>query len=269
MLEFIQTHETEVRLASFAGLLILFSGLEAVFPKKKRVQARLGRWFTNISLSLLSNILLRILFQVTAIGTALFAASKGWGLLNLVLLPFWIELLIALILLDLAIYWQHVLTHKIPVLWRLHKVHHADRDIDASSGVRFHPVEIVLSLLYKMMVILLLGPSAIAVLLFEIILNGSALFNHANIKLPKSVDRVLRLLIVTPDMHRVHHSVLNEETNSNFGFNLSVWDRIFGSYRDQPKLGHDDMTIGLAEYQSVKPSTIVWSLSLPFRPKNR
>lgn len=264
MFEFLQSHEPQIRFASFAGLLILFSGLEALFPKKKRTQKRAGRWFTNLALVAISNVLVRLLFPIAAIGTAAFALDKGWGFLNQIELPFWIEILVALILLDFAIYWQHVASHKIPILWRLHKMHHADRDIDATSGNRFHPVEIILSLLYKMLIVLIVGPSMIAVLLFEIILNGSAMFNHANLRLPHWLDKFVRLLFVTPDMHRVHHSVIKAETDSNYGFNLSLWDRLFRSYRDQPQKGHLDMTIGLPQYQTDKPSNFLWSLTLPF-----
>ena len=174
------------------------------------------------------------------------------------------HILVSAVLLDMAVYWQHVASHKIPMIWRFHKMHHADRDIDATTGIRFHPVEIVLSMLYKMVIVLILGPHIIGVFLFEIILNGSAMFNHANVRLPLWLDKTIRILFVTPDMHRVHHSVIAAETNSNYGFNLSIWDRIFGSYIAQPKEGHDGMTIGLPQYQTNKPSNILWCLKLPF-----
>ena len=267
MLEFLQDHEPQIRLASFAGLLILFSGLEALFPKKKRTQKRAGRWFTNLALVGVSNVLIRVLFPIAAIGAAGYASSRGWGLLNHLKLSLWLELLIALILLDFSIYWQHVASHKIPILWRLHKMHHADRDIDATSGNRFHPVEIILSLLYKMLIVLIVGPAMVAVLVFEIILNGSAMFNHANLRLPRALDKSIRYLFVTPDMHRVHHSVLRNETDSNYGFNLSIWDRLFGSYNDQPAAGHDGMTIGLPDYQTDAPAQLLWCLKLPFSKK--
>ena len=191
--------------------------------------------------------------------------ANGWGILSWIDWPFWLEVAVAAVLLDMAIYWQHVASHKIPVLWRVHRVHHADRDIDATTGIRFHPVEIVLSMLYKFVVIIALGAPALGVFIFEVLLNGSAMFNHANLKLPAWLDRVLRTLIVTPDMHRVHHSVIHHETDSNYGFNLSIWDRLFGSYIDQPEKGHDGMTIGLNDYQTDNPSRLDWSLLLPFR----
>jgi len=262
VLEFLQTHEPQVRFASFAGLLILFSGLEALFPKKKRTQKRAGRWFTNLALVAVSNVLIRVLFPVAALGMADYATGKSWGLLNQFDLPLWGNILASLVLLDFAIYWQHVASHKIPVLWRLHKMHHADRDIDATSGNRFHPVEIILSLLYKMLVIIAVGPALVAVLIFEILLNGSAMFNHANLRLPPWLDKSIRFVFVTPD---VHHSIISSETDSNYGFNLAIWDRVFKSYTDQPAKGHMDMTIGLPDYQTDKPSGLLWNLVFPFK----
>jgi sterol desaturase/sphingolipid hydroxylase (fatty acid hydroxylase superfamily) len=202
---------------------------------------------------------------VAAVAAAEWARIAGWGAFNLLGWPLWLEILIAIVVLDLAIYGQHVLFHKVPVLWRLHQVHHADVDFDVSTALRFHPVEIALSMLIKIAVVLALGAPAIAVVLFEIILNGCAMFNHANVKLPGWLDAILRRILVTPDMHRVHHSVIRRETDSNFGFNLSIWDRIFGTYRAQPEAGHAGMTIGLSEYQSEDPTRFSWSLLLPFR----
>lgn len=268
MLEFISSNESAVRIGAFAGLLVLFSLIEALVPKRHRMQTRVKRWITNLSMVVISNMLVRLLFPVAAMGTAAYAEQKGWGLLNLVSMPFEVNILLSIILLDFAIYWQHVASHKIPLLWALHKMHHADRDIDATTGVRFHPVEIILSMLYKMAVILILGPTAVAVLLFEIILNGSAMFNHANMRLPKRLDRLIRYVFVTPDMHRVHHSIIKTETDSNYGFNLSIWDRMFGSYIDQPQNGHQGMTIGLAQHQTDDPSKIGWSLLFPFNRKH-
>ncbi|MDY7098154.1 MAG: sterol desaturase family protein, partial [Pseudomonadota bacterium] len=190
---------------------------------------------------------------------------RGWGLLNLVALPFWVEVLIAIVLLDFAVWAQHVASHKIPILWRFHKVHHADRDIDVTTGARFHPVEILLSMLYKLACVIVLGPAAVAVFLFEVILNASAMFNHSNVRLPARFDALLRSLIVTPDMHRVHHSAIQRETDSNYGFFLSLWDKVFGVHIAQPELGHDRMVIGLDEYQDDAPSSLRWSLAEPFR----
>lgn len=254
-----------LRMGLFLGLLLLFLLAESLWPRRKKIAQTSRRWMTNIGMTVVSNLLIRLIEPVTAILAASYAISKGWGLLNLVTLPSLLSFLLALVILDLAIYGQHVATHKIPLLWRLHKVHHSDRDIDTTTALRFHPLEILFSVLFKVGVILLLGPAVLAVLIFEIVLNGSAMFNHSNLKLPRVLDRFLRLFIVTPDMHRVHHSVHMNETNSNYGFNLSIWDRIFGTYIAQPKDGHDAMKIGLSEYQSERPSSFVWSLLLPFK----
>lgn len=255
-----------LRLVVFVGILVLMGLLEAWMPRRDRVHERPMRWFTNLSMVAISGLAVRVIFPgAAAIGVALWAESQGYGLFALIALPGWIEGLAMFALLDLAIYAQHVATHKIPILWRLHRVHHADPDIDASTGIRFHPIEIILSMAYKMFIILLLGGPAIAVFLFEVVLNGSAMFNHANFKLPLWLDRILRVLIVTPDMHRVHHSVYRNETDANYGFNLSIWDRVFRTYIPQPKDGHTGMTIGLPNYQDGSPRFLGWSLLLPFK----
>lgn len=269
MSDTVLTYETALRLGVFAGLLVLFMMLEAIWPRKNRVDGRAARWRTNLALTVIDGIALRVLVPLAAVGTAAYASTHGWGLLNMVSIPHWAVIVISLILLDLAIYGQHVATHRIPLLWRLHQVHHADTDVDVTTGIRFHPIEICLSMVYKMAVVLALGAPVVAVILFEVILNGCALFNHANIRLPKSVDRVLRLFIVTPDMHRVHHSVLEHETNSNYGFSLSLWDRIFGSYIDQPSAGHNAMKIGLNAYQDDTPTQLLWTLHLPFTDRTK
>ena len=240
-------HETLLRLGVFLGIFLLMAILETRFPKRSRTQRRTERWGTNLGLVLVDSIALKIALPLFALGTAAIADERSWGLLNLLQLPFWLELIIAVVLLDMMIYWQHVASHKIPILWRLHRIHHADRDIDVTTGVRFHPAEIILSMLYKMIIVLLLGPSIVAVMIFEILLNACAMFNHANLRLPSKLDNLLRLLIVTPDMHRVHHSTLTGETNSNYGFFLSFWDRLFGSYIAQPRDGHQQMRIGLSD----------------------
>ena len=201
-----------------------------------------------------------------AVGAAWDAGILGFGLLNLVAWPLWIEVVIAILLLDLAIWFQHMVFHKVPVLWRLHRVHHADRDIDVTTALRFHPIEIAASMVVKIGVVYLIGAPALGVILFEIILNGSAMFNHANMRLPQKVDRVLRTFLVTPDMHRVHHSVHRHETDSNYGFALSIWDRMFRTYTAQPEDGHDGMVIGL-EWQDDNPSKLIWALRLPFMKK--
>ncbi len=264
MISIIEQNEGLIRLAVFGGVLALMLLLETLFPRKARTQNRARHVATNLGIVVLYTIVMRLIFPIAAMGIAAYAASKGWGLLNLFDMPIWVHILVSAVLLDMAVYWQHVASHKIPMIWRFHKMHHADRDIDATTGIRFHPVEIVLSMLYKMVIVLILGPHIIGVFLFEIILNGSAMFNHANVRLPLWLDKTIRILFVTPDMHRVHHSVIAAETNSNYGFNLSIWDRIFGSYIAQPKEGHDGMTIGLPQYQTNKPSNILWCLKLPF-----
>ncbi len=264
MLGTIADNDGLIRLSVFGGVLALMLMLETLFPRKARTQNRAVHIANNLGIVVFYTIVMRVLFPVAAMGTAAYAATKGWGLFNLIDLPIWMHILISAILLDMAVYWQHVASHKIPMIWSFHKMHHADRDIDATTGIRFHPVEIVLSMLYKMVVVLLLGPHVIGVFIFEVILNGSAMFNHANVRLPLWLDKTVRTVFVTPDMHRVHHSVIVDETNANYGFNLSVWDRVFGSYIDQPQEGHDNMTIGLSEYQTDDPSNIVWCLKLPF-----
>ena len=203
--------------------------------------------------------------RAAAVGMAAWVQQQGWGLFNQVSLSIWLTVSVSVVLLDLAIYWQHRVFHQVPILWRLHRVHHADPDFDLTTALRFHPIEILLSMLIKLAVIVLLGPPLVAVLLFEVILNGMAMFNHANARLPKSVDQILRPVLVTPDMHRVHHSIHHPEFNRNFGFNLAIWDRIFGTYKEQPDDGHTEMTIGLPEYQANRKQSALWMILLPFR----
>jgi sterol desaturase/sphingolipid hydroxylase (fatty acid hydroxylase superfamily) len=246
-------------------LFVILAILEAVFPRKKRTMPRGQRWRTNGIIILVDTLALRLMGPIAAIAAASFAAQADFGLFNWIDFPGWLEFGLALILLDLAIYAQHVLAHRIPLLWAVHKVHHADRDIDVTTAVRFHPVEIILSMLYKSVVVLLLGPTPFAVFVFALLLNLFAMFNHANLRLPPPLDRILRLFVVTPDMHRVHHSTLVTETDRNFGFSIALWDRLFGTYTAQPAAGHDDMVIGLTEYQSDDPAETWWSLALPFQ----
>ena len=262
-------NELILRLGFFLGLFSLFALAETLAPRRARVQPRGHRWLTNWSITVLNTLTLRALavgLPLLAVGAALDAAQNGWGFFNTVAWPLWLEFLLAVLIFDLAIWAQHLITHKVPVLWRLHRVHHADRDMDVTTAIRFHPVEIALSMILKIGLVYLMGPSAVAVIAFEILLNGTALFNHANLRLPPTVDRVLRMVLVTPDMHRVHHSVHRHEHDSNYGFALSVWDRIFGTYTPQPEAGHDAMTVGL-EWQDDRPSALGWSLALPFRRK--
>ncbi|MGX9353060.1 sterol desaturase family protein [Shimia sp. W99] len=259
-------HETLIRLSIFGGLFALFATIEALAPRRNRTQPRGHRWLTNWTLSIIDTATLRLLafaLPLLAVGAAMDAGQQGWGLFNLIALPGPIELILAILIFDFAIWIQHLVTHKIPLLWRLHRVHHADRDIDVTTAIRFHPVEIALSMLLKIGLVYLLGPSALAIILFEIILNGTAMFNHANIKLPLPLDRALRLVLVTPDMHRVHHSIHRHEHDSNYGFALSIWDRLFGTYVAQPAKGHEGMTIGL-QWQDKRPNKLGWSLALPF-----
>lgn len=246
---FLTDHETAIRLAAFLGAFALFSTLEAVFPRRPRRLARLTRWRTNGAMVALSTGLVALLALaaplLAGVAAASFAQGAGWGLFNLVSLPGWAVVALSIIALDFAIWGQHVLTHRVPWLWRLHRVHHCDADLDASSALRFHPLEIAFSAAFKLAVILALGPPIVAVIAFEVLLNACALFNHANLRLPRPVDAALRTVIVTPDMHRVHHSTLRAEHNSNFGFCLSLWDRLFGTYRAAPQAGQLAMHIGL------------------------
>ena len=264
---FLTDHESSIRLGVFIGVLAVMAILEVIAPRKKRVAARAGRWLTNLGLIVIDTLALRFLMPLFAMGMAAIASDKGWGLLNMIDAPVWLEITLAVIVLDMLIYWQHVASHHIPLIWALHQVHHADRDIDATTGIRFHPLEILLSMGYKLICVMLLGPAVVAVFIFEVLLNACAMFNHANVKLPTALDRLIRLVLVTPDMHRVHHSVIPAETNSNYGFSLSIWDRVFGSYIAQPQKGHDGMTIGLSQYQTNEPSTLKWCLLIPFKFK--
>jgi len=257
-------HEQTIRLSIFFSLLSLMLLWETLSPRRAWSVSRGQRWLINLSLVLLYTLLIRLLFPVVAVGMAVYASSQGWGLLNRVDLPLWLELIVGLLLLDMLIYWQHRLFHKIPLFWRLHRIHHTDIDYDVGTGIRFHPVEIILSLLIKLALVCLLGTAAITVLVFEIILSSGALFNHGNVRLPAHWDRVLRWFVVTPDMHRVHHSSIQQETDSNYGFAVPWWDYLFGSYCAQPRDGHDDMELGQAQYRDLKQLSVIKLLKLPF-----
>ena len=266
MQEFIQTHEAAIRLGFFLGIFAVMAAWEMAAPRRALTVSKAVRWANNLGLVALNTLLLRLLFPAAAVGVAAWAEQQGWGLLNHWQTPFWPAVLISVLVMDLVIWLQHVMVHAIPLLWRLHRVHHADLDYDVTTGARFHPIEIILSMLIKFATILLLGPPVVGVILFEVILNGMAMFNHGNIRLPDAVDRLLRTLLVTPDMHRVHHSVEDDETNSNFGFNLSVWDRLFGTYRDQPRGGHEGMSIGIHHFRTpAEASWLPGLLALPFK----
>ena len=262
-------NELAIRLSVFFGLFITLAGIEWVIPRRARVQKRSSRWVTNWAISILNTGTLQIValaLPALAAGAAFDAANQGWGFFNQFEAPICLEVLLAILIFDFAIWLQHLITHKVPILWRLHRVHHADRDMDVTTAIRFHPVEIALSMLLKIGLVYALGPSVLAIILFEILLNGTAMFNHANIRLPLALDVAIRRILVTPDMHRVHHSVHRHEHDSNYGFSLSIWDRMFGTYIAQPAAGHDDMTTGL-EWQDDRPSKLGWSLVLPFRKK--
>ncbi|MBO1254395.1 sterol desaturase family protein [Alteromonas sp. 5E99-2] len=264
---FLETHELWLRLASFVGVLAFMAILEYIRPKKTRVMPRFVRWSTNLLLVVINSLALRLVTPILAVGAAAWAQSHNLGVLNWIPLPPIISLVLAVTLLDMAIYFQHVLSHRVPMLWRFHKIHHADRDIDVTTGLRFHPVEIVFSMFYKLAWVVLLGPSVSAVIFFEVLLNASAMFNHSNVSLTQKVDSWLRTCIVTPDFHRVHHSVIPRETHSNFGFFLSIWDRIFNTHIPQPLAKHKDMVIGLSEFQSHAPNTLIWCLTAPWKKK--
>ena len=261
--------EGSFRFGLFVLVLLVMAGLETWLPRRQRRHSRQNRWTTNLGLlasDFLAVSLFTVLVPVTAVLAAIWAQSAGIGLFNALPVPGWVAGIVAFVALDFVIWAQHLVFHKVPLLWRVHSVHHTDHDLDATTGIRFHPVENVLSILIKAGAVVLLGAPPLAVVLFEATVNATALFNHANLRLPLPLDRVLRLFVVTPDMHRVHHSIERDETDSNYGFALSVWDRLFSTYRAQPRAGHDGMTIGLAEWQAdSRPNRLGWLIALPFR----
>jgi sterol desaturase/sphingolipid hydroxylase (fatty acid hydroxylase superfamily) len=257
-------NEAYIRVGFFFGIFILVAFFETQSPRRVLQTSKLVRWLSNLGVVAIDTLTVRILFPVIGIHVAYTAQEKGWGLLNVIDMPDWISVIVAILVLDLIVYLQHLMFHAVPLIWRMHMMHHADLDFDVTTGLRFHPLEIIISMVIKMTAIAALGPSVFAVILFEIILNGTAMFNHGNLKLPLSVDKYLRLLVVTPDMHRVHHSVTIRETNSNFGFNFPWWDRLFGTYRPQPAAGHEGMTIGLAQFRNPEKNNLLWMLVLPF-----
>jgi len=259
-------HEAALRVGLFALVFGAMAGWEILAPKRARALPRVRRWTSNLGIVVLNSVVLRLLFPAGAVGLAALGEARGWGLLNQYDIALPLAVAASVVALDLAIYLQHVMFHAVPALWRLHRVHHADLDFDVTTGARFHPIEILLSMLIKLAMVVVLGPPALAVMLFEMLLNVTALFNHGNVRLPAAADRVLRLLVVTPDMHRVHHSVESHETNSNFGFSLSLWDRVFGTYKAQPDAGHERVTIGIREFREPKiAADLPGMLALPFR----
>jgi sterol desaturase/sphingolipid hydroxylase (fatty acid hydroxylase superfamily) len=265
MTEIILANEPTIRLGFFLGVFVVMALWEVAAPRRVRQVSRRLRWPSNLGLVVLNTVLMRVVYPTAAVGLALLAEQRGWGLLNNIAPPGPLAILLSVVLLDLAIYVQHVMFHAVPALWRLHRMHHADLDFDVTTGARFHPIEIFLSMAIKMAVVAALGPPAVAVLIFEVVLNATAMFNHGNVRLPIGLDGVLRWLVVTPDMHRVHHSVIPRETNSNFGFNLPWWDRLFGTYRAQPAAGHDAMIIGIEQFREPRDLRLDRMLVQPLR----
>jgi sterol desaturase/sphingolipid hydroxylase (fatty acid hydroxylase superfamily) len=261
---FILDREFAIRLGFFLGILVIMAVWEMVSPRRVLTSSKKLRWFSNLGISLVDTLFVRLLLSITAVGMALFVEKHQWGLLNNLELPGWTETAFGVMSLDFAVYLQHVLFHAVPAFWRLHMVHHSDMDFDVTTGVRFHPIEILLSMGIKIGVVAVMGASAMAVLIFEVILNADSMFNHGNVRIPASLDKILRFFIVTPEMHRIHHSVVTEETNSNFGFNLTWWDRFLGTYRSEPVGGHEGMIIGLNQFRNPKRLTLPWLLILPF-----
>jgi sterol desaturase/sphingolipid hydroxylase (fatty acid hydroxylase superfamily) len=265
MLQTLLQNETVIRLTVFFGILAVVAMAEIALPRRRLTVSKLRRWASNLGIVFVNSLIVRLLLPATAAGFAVFAVSRGWGVFNYYDVPVWVAVVASVVILDFAIYLQHVMFHAVPILWRLHRMHHADLDFDVTTGARFHPIEILLSMLIKFAVIAVIGAPAAAVIIFEVLLNATSMFNHGNFRLPVGLDRVIRLFVVTPDMHRVHHSIEDHETNSNFGFNLPLWDRLFGTYKDQPDAGHETMTIGIRDFREPRLATdLPGMLILPF-----
>lgn len=264
MSEYILSHESGIRLGFFIGILILMGFWESIAPRRPYSMSKRSRWFANLGIVVIDSLILRLAFPVTVVYIASLNEGSGRGFLNQSGLPIWLAIVIGVLLLDFIIYLQHAIFHALPIFWRLHMMHHTDLDFDTTTGVRFHPLEVLLSMGIKIGAVFVLGIAPLAVILFEILLNATSLFNHGNVRLPQPLDRVLRLFVVTPEMHRVHHSVIIRETNSNFGFNLPWWDRLLGTYRAQPAAGHEGMTIGLSHFRDPGGLTLPRILALPF-----
>jgi sterol desaturase/sphingolipid hydroxylase (fatty acid hydroxylase superfamily) len=264
MSEYILSHESGIRLGFFIGILILMGFWESIAPRRPYSMSKRSRWIANLGIVVIDSLILRLAFPVTAVYIASLNEGSGRGFLNQSGLPYWLAIVIGVLLLDFIIYLQHATFHAFPIFWRLHMIHHTDLDFDTTTGVRFHPLEILLSMVIKIGAVFVLGIVPLAVILFEILLNATSLFNHGNVRLPQPIDRVLRLFVVTPEMHRVHHSVIIRETNSNFGFNLPWWDRLLGTYRSIPAAGHEGMTIGLSHFRDPGELTLPRLLVLPF-----
>ncbi len=260
--------EPQIRLGIFFGLFVLLAIFELLAPRRLPKPVKTRRWITNWLIVFIDSAVLRLLFTGAAVGAALWAEAGGYGLFNVVEANPVLAFVVSFVILDFAIWVSHWASHKVPLLWSIHRMHHSDVDFDVTTAIRFHPIEIVLSMLWKFVIVIALGAPAVSVLVFEIVLNGLAMFNHSNMKLPLWFDRFLRYVIVTPDMHRIHHSIIHNETDSNYGFNLAVWDRLFRTYRDQPEMGHEKMVIGIDEWQGDKPTELFWTLSVPFLKQN-
>jgi len=260
----VKKNELLIRLGVFFGILVVMFLWELIAPRRPLTTSKITRWFSNLGLVLIESIVVRLVFPTALAGITLLVQQRGWGLFNQSELPYLLKIIFSVLILDFVIYLQHIMFHSVPLFWRLHMVHHTDMDIDVTTGVRFHPVEIILSLGIKMIVVILIGAPLAAALIFEIILNGTSMFNHGNVRYSQNIDSILRLLVVTPEMHRVHHSTIRWETNSNLGFNFPWWDRLFGTYRGQPAKGHLEMTIGLEPYKEPKKLTLPWLIVLPF-----
>ena len=258
------TTEVLIRLSAFVAVMGLMASWEVLAPRRHLTTPRLRRGVANLSVVVVDAAVIRLLFVTGAVGVAMVAAERNWGLLNHLGWPIWIEMILAVVVLDFVLYLQHVMFHAVPLFWRFHMMHHADLDCDVTTGLRFHPVEVALSMVIKLAAIMVLGPSPAAVLTFEVLLNATSMFNHSNVRMPVAIDRALRWIVVTPDMHRVHHSILPRETNTNFGFNVSWWDRLLGTYRAEPAGGHEGMTLGLEQFRDPARQTIVGILILPF-----
>lgn len=265
MTEFVSSNEAAIRIAFFLGIFSAVAIAEMIVPRRRLTTSKHRRWFANIGIIAVNTVFIRLFFSAGAVGIAIFVSDRNWGILNNISAPYWLAVILSVLFLDFVIYLQHVMFHAVPTLWRLHMMHHADMDIDVTTGTRFHPVEMFLSMLIKAAAIIVSGAPPLAVVIFEVLLNGTAMFNHGNVKLPLGLDAILRLFVVTPDMHRVHHSVLPSETNSNYGFNLPWWDRLMGTYRSQPMNGHTDMTIGLKQFRNPDKLGLMDILLMPFR----
>jgi sterol desaturase/sphingolipid hydroxylase (fatty acid hydroxylase superfamily) len=263
-MDWLLTQEPVVRATAFAGVFVAMALWEWLAPRRRLSVGKAYRWTNNLGIVALDAALLRVVFPTAAVGIAVYAETRGWGLFHAAELPYALAVVLAVVLLDLAIWAQHVMFHAVPALWRLHRMHHADLDFDVTTGLRFHPVEILLSMAIKAGVIVMLGAPALAVLIFEVLLNATSMFNHGNVHLPHRLDRVLRWVVVTPEMHRVHHSWHQNETNSNFGFNLPWWDRLLGTYRAQPRDGHEGMTIGIHQFRDPAQLRLDRMLVQPF-----